>query len=342
MQTLVSKSSFGAIGNDYSTYCDISADGRLVTFRSGASNLVIADANGVYDQFVHDLQTGITTRVSLSSTGIEANGSVHNECAISADGQIVAFASFADNLVSGDSNGKWDVFTHNRSNGATTRVSVHTLGTQGNWDSFFPRLSADGRYVVYQSSADNLVAGDSNGAIDCFLHDRVPDQTFRVSLNQSNGQIAQHCSRPSISANARYITFSSLDGSIVSGDTNGAIDVFLRDRASASAINTILLLGPSQAAVGEIVRFEWFAAPPNSTYYFAYSFVATGSIISGHTFDLVSPTMLGSGLNSNFGGGFYLSNPLPPAAAGLTVYLEVAASTGIGLEDSYPRSLTIY
>jgi len=90
----------------------------------------------------------------------------------------VAFQSSASNLVAGDTNGKSDAFVHDCVTGKTTRVSVDTAGTQGNADSFASAISADGRYVVLRSSADNLVDGDTNGEEDAFVHDRLLDNTM--------------------------------------------------------------------------------------------------------------------------------------------------------------------
>ena len=343
IQTLVSKSSFGAFGNAHSTYSDLSADGQLITFASNATNLVPGDSNGFSDQFVHDLKSGITTRVSLSSGGAQGDYGVHNECAISANGQVVAFGSRATNLVSGDTNGRWDIFVHDRGSGQTERVSIHTLGTQANLDSHYPDLSADGRYVGFTSAATNLISGDTNAFDDTFLHDRQTGKTVRTSLDQFGDQIDSHGFYQAMSADARYVVFTCLSNNVVSGDTNGAMDVFLRDRVSAAPKNTMLLIGPRTASVGDVVQFQWFAAPASSSYWFAYSFNASGSIIAGHEFDLVAPTTLASGTNSTMGSGFFNSAPLPPASSGLTVYLEAAAMDGSGLlYDSYPRALTIF
>ncbi|MDD3610733.1 MAG: IPTL-CTERM sorting domain-containing protein [Halothiobacillaceae bacterium] len=115
---------------------------------------------------------GDTTRVSVDSSGNEGNYG-GDESAISADGRYVAFSSYADNLVAGDGNGSTDIFVHDRQTGTTTRVSVDSSGNEGNSYSYFPAISADGRYVAFYSYADNLVAGDGNGAADVFVHELV-------------------------------------------------------------------------------------------------------------------------------------------------------------------------
>jgi hypothetical protein len=168
--------SSGNEGNGNSLRAAISADGRYVAFMSWASNLVPGDTNGSADVFVHDLQTGATTRLSVDSDGNQGNGDSWNP-AISADGRYVAFQSWASNLVPGDTNGSADVFVHDLQTGATTRLSVDSSGNEGNDESYDPAVSADGRYVAFESLASNLVPGDTNDEWDIFVHDRGPTPT---------------------------------------------------------------------------------------------------------------------------------------------------------------------
>jgi hypothetical protein len=165
----VSVDSSGAEGDGFSEWGSISADGRLVAFSSVATNLVGGDANGVSDVFVHDRSTGATERVSVDSAGGEADG-ISFMPSIS-DGGLVAFQSFATNLVSGDTNGHGDIFVHDPASGTTVRVSVDSNGTQANWGSQRPRISADGAVVTFRSDANNLVSGDTNNYADIFVND---------------------------------------------------------------------------------------------------------------------------------------------------------------------------
>jgi Tol biopolymer transport system component len=238
--TRVSVASDGGQGNDWSGGPSISADGRYVAFESIASNLVSGDTNdfcGYYhddncgDIFIHDRQTGQTTRVSVASDGTQGNEE-STWLSISADGRYVAFASLASNLVSGDTNGGADVFVHDRQTGQTTRVSVASDGTQGNGDSYFPSISADGRYVAFSSYAGNLVSGDTNGEADIFVHDRQTGQTTRVSVASDDSQGNEESRWLSISADGRYVAFASEASNLVSGDTNGETDVFVHDRGA--------------------------------------------------------------------------------------------------------------
>jgi Tol biopolymer transport system component len=171
---------------------------------------------------------GTTSRVSVSSTGVQADGQ-SDQPALSADGRYVAFASDATNLVLGDTNGCRDVFVRDRTTGVTTRVSVASDGAQANGHSYLPALSADGRYVAFVSGASNLDGGTS-GYWDVFVHDRVTGQTSRVSVS-SSGIGSDSISRaPSISADGRYVAFLSEATTLVPDDTNAKMDVFVRDR----------------------------------------------------------------------------------------------------------------
>jgi Tol biopolymer transport system component len=176
------RASIGARGeaNGHSSGAVLSSDGRVVAFESWGSNLVDGDFNSAPDIFVHDFNTGRTTRVSVRSDGGEAGGHCRGP-AISANGRFVAFNSFAENLVDGDNNYMSDVFVHDRERRTTARVSVRSGGAQANKDSETADISADGRLVVFQSVADNLVANDTNKKQDIFVHDRATGETVRVS-----------------------------------------------------------------------------------------------------------------------------------------------------------------
>ena len=230
--TRVSVATGGGQANFDSFDPSISADGRYVAFTSDATNLVSGDTNGEQDIFVHDRQTGQTTRVSVASDGTQArSGTIYGSLSpsISADGRYVAFHSYADNLVSGDTNLSPDVFVHDRQTGQTTRVSVASDGTQANNVSAHPSISADGRYVAFVSFANNLVSGDT-GYVDVFVHDRQTGQTTRVSVATGGGQANGNSYGPSISADGRYVAFESDATNLVSGDTNFSTDVFVHDR----------------------------------------------------------------------------------------------------------------
>lgn len=278
--TRASVDSNGFEGNDVSWLPSISANGRYVAFSSDATNLVAGDTNNLSDIFVHDMQTGITTLVSVDSNGVQGNGDVYSssisgdgryvafmsystnlvlggtsgpnifvqdmlagtttlvsvdsngnqanegtpDAVISDNGRYVTFSTYASNLVPGDTNGLGDVFVHDMQTGITTRVSVDSNGSEGNggsWDSF---ISADGRYVVFDSGANNLVPDDNNGTVDIFVHDMQIGITSLVSTGSND--LSYY---PSISADGRYVAFESFASNLVSDDSNGKEDVFIRD-----------------------------------------------------------------------------------------------------------------
>ena len=172
--TRLSVASDGSQGDLHSLSPSISADGRYVAFVSWADNLVVGDTNGFEDIFMHDRQTGETTRVSVASNGAHGNLSVWWLSSISADGRFVAFRSDSSNMVVGDTNAVSDVFVHDRVTGETTRVSIASDEVQGTQASGFNgiSISANGRYVVFDSLSTNLVLGDTNGKSDIFVRDR--------------------------------------------------------------------------------------------------------------------------------------------------------------------------
>jgi hypothetical protein len=243
----------------------ISASGRYVAFESFATNLVSGDTNSATDVFVRDCTTNATNRVSVASNGTQAYGSSYTP-AISADGRYVAFSSDANNLVPNDTNGWSDIFVHDRDAHHTTKVSVASDGTQGNQSSSWPAISADGRYVAFDSTASTLVANDTNGWSDIFVHDRETGQTTRVSVTSEGVQGNQASWHPAISANGRYVAFDSRATNLVPGDSNGTWDVFVHDRATGAttrvSVSTQGVQGygrstrPAISADGRVVAFE--------------------------------------------------------------------------------------
>jgi Tol biopolymer transport system component len=312
--TRVSVSSAGAQANGGSDKPSISADGRYVAFESQASNLVAGDTNATEDVFVHDRQTGTTTRVSVSSAGAQGDGH-SNAPSISADGRYVAFHSGATNLVPTDTNNWYDVFVHDRQSGTTTRVSVSSAGGQGNGTSRWASISADGRYVAFNSSASNLVPGDTNDAYDVFVHDRQMGSTTRVSVSSAGAEGNGESEVPSISADGRYVGFESTAANLVPGDTNGYYDVFVHDRACLS-----ITTSPASQTVcaGQAVAFGVTAEgdPP-----LTYQWRRNGIDIPGAT------------------GATYAIASATPADAGS---YDVVVTNGCGSLTSDGATLTVY
>jgi hypothetical protein len=179
---------------------------------------------------------GDIERVSISSDGIQGNDYSINP-SLSSDGRYVAFLSEATTLVPDDNNSAADVFVHDRSNGTTTRVSVDSGGNEANGDSYVPEISGNGRYVVFTSAASNLVANDTNGVNDVFVHDRQDGTTRRVSVHSNGDEGNSYSSRPSISGDGQYIAFDSQASNLVDGDTNGLTDVFLHSNGQTQLVS---------------------------------------------------------------------------------------------------------
>ncbi len=205
----------------------ISADGRFITFGSTASNLVKDDENAVADVFVRDRVAGTTTRVSVSSAGDEANGSSRDP-SISGDGRYVAFTSDATNLFGADGNADQDIFVHNMKRGTTRRISVSSADEEADGSSSYASISADGRYVAFDSFAENLIADDTNDAADVFLRDRKRRTTVRVSVTNAGAEGDSASEYPFLSSNGRFVAFQSQATNLVGNDTNATTDIYVR------------------------------------------------------------------------------------------------------------------
>ncbi|MEM7592970.1 MAG: hypothetical protein AAF383_15880 [Cyanobacteria bacterium P01_A01_bin.83] len=236
----ISVSNNGTQANGQSGSNSINDDGRFVTFESNATNLVSGDSNGQTDTFIYDSSNQTVELISLAPDGSTTNGS-SNSGSISGDGNYVAFASFANNLVPNDDNEQRDIFLYNRVNQAIELISVANDGTQANGLSLFSAINANGRYVVFESNADNLVANDTNGSKDIFVRDRVNQTTSRIKVGLNGAQANSDLNLGSISDDGRYISFWSDASNLVPGDTNGFSDVFVYDRVNQTTelVNSI-------------------------------------------------------------------------------------------------------
>jgi Tol biopolymer transport system component len=274
----------GVQANWYSNFPAISADGRFVSFWSKASNLVAGDTNFYSDIFVRNRQTGTTQRVSIGPGGRQSNGDVGEESSISADGRFIAFASQATHLVPGDTNNTADVFVRDRQTGTTERVSVGPGGVQANAGCRSLAISPDGRYVVFYTYASNLVKGDTNGWYDVFLRDRKYGITRRVSVGPDGSQGNKDSGYAAISADGRFVAFSSFASNLVSADTNNQIDIFVRDRQTHATERVNVGPGGVQAN-GDSSLLEPPAISANGRFV-AFS-SAAGNLVPGDTNDEV-------------------------------------------------------
>lgn len=234
---MISKASNGSTGGGGNSAAPaMSANGLLVAFHSEASDLVAVDGNGVGDVFVYNTQSAVMERVSLDSTGGDPNNeSVFPD--ISDDGQFVVFKSFASDLGS-CTTGQGDIFVRDTVNDTNTCISQASGGGNSNGESSSPAISGDGSTVVFSSIASNLLASssDTNGIADIFKRDSAAaTATSRVSVTSTGAETTALSAYPSVSSDGRFVSFESADTNLVTGDTNGVNDVFVRDTQGTNA-----------------------------------------------------------------------------------------------------------
>ncbi|NYB52681.1 MAG: PD40 domain-containing protein [Methanobacteriaceae archaeon] len=266
----------GVQANDDSRCAFISANGRYVVFNSEATNLVADDTNQQTDIFVHDRYTHTTELVSKGWAGAQSNG-MSVWCAINENGRYVSFWSYASNLVADDTNNRADVFVYDRDTGLMERVSLGPGGAQGNsWSggNCCPWISADGRYVVFDSAATNLVPDDTNRQNDLFVHDRILHLTERVNLGPGGVQANAVSAWPAISADGRYVVYYSQATNLVPDDTNALADVFLYDRITHQTQRISVGMGGTEATGG----WSTFPVISANNRYVAFSSSATNLV----------------------------------------------------------------
>jgi Tol biopolymer transport system component len=286
----VSINTNGQAGDGTSWYPDINADGRFIAFWSSATNLVLNDTNGVSDVFLHDRTTGVTERVSVDSFGNQGNGT-SSYPSVDAEGRLVAFDSYASNLVPGDTNNSCDVngngvfsencrdvFVRDLVTGVTERVSVDSFGNEGAEGyegAYVESISPDGRFVTFDADFPNLVSDDTNTCgnhmrsgtcTDVFIRDRQVGTTERVSIDSAGKQGNGVAATSDVSTHGRYVVFWSHATNLVPEDTNGQPDVFLHDRQTgATTILTTVSAFPwprisatgRYAAIGDVALGEF-------------------------------------------------------------------------------------
>ena len=263
--TRVSVATGGGQANGNSIAPAISKDGRYVAFYSDASNLVAGDTNRARDVFVHDRQTGETTRVSVAQDGSQANGESFAP-AISGDGRYVVFSSSASNLVAGDTNNANDIFVRDRVANTTTRLSLALGGAEPNAGSYAPAISADGNVVAYESDATNLVSGDANGQRDVFVYDRSSGTTTRASVSTDGTEGDAPSGQAALDADGSVVAFSSFADNLIPLDENFTSDIFVRERQTGTTTRVSVYTGdfeadgnsfhPALSADGRLVAFE--------------------------------------------------------------------------------------
>ncbi|MBE0670822.1 MAG: TIR domain-containing protein [Anaerolineales bacterium] len=290
--SLISHDPKGEPGNDNSSSPFISANGNFIVFESHATNLAATGGNGTTQIYLYDIASGNISLVSLAPDGSPADGDATSP-SVSADGQLVLFESYAENLLangignespafiydqrtglvsaliadmselsypvshffneyfydvklsadgqyavgniviegSGSLN-EWfhdEIFYYNRHSGEFKIISTSANGSLGDMDSASPKISTNGRFIVFSSEATNLVSDDLNIAWDIFVFDVELEKIIRVSTAVDGAQPNGNSFNPTISGDGRYVTFTSLASNLVTGDTNGLLDIFLFD-----------------------------------------------------------------------------------------------------------------
>jgi hypothetical protein len=230
---LMSPRSNGGDGNGVSQgYIDnLSNNGRYAAFESVATNLVVDDENELQDIFVHNIKTGKTRRVSITSDGDEVTDESSSAPALSGNGRRVAFISDSEDLVGGDNNEVTDIFVHNLETRKTKRVSVSSNGDEGDQPAGDqPDVSRNGRFVAFHTTSQ-LVGKDNNDDADIYVRDLRERRTHLVSIHSNGDAVTDGESiYPQISENGRFIVFNSSSSELINSDANGVVDVFIHDR----------------------------------------------------------------------------------------------------------------
>jgi len=297
----------GSQGNGANWGAAISADGRFVAFNSSSSNLVPGDTNGVDDVMLRDTCAGTpagctpsTTRVSVANDGTQGDSRSASPT-MSADGRFVAFYSEASNLVPDDTNETGDSFVHDTCFGApagctpsTVRVSMANDGSQGNDASWVGSISANGRFVAFDSRATNLVTGYT-GAGDVFVRDTcagapascTPSTTLVSVASGSQGNQGAGGGTPVISANGRFVSFGSYSSNLVAGDTNDNGDVFIRDTCigaptGCTPFTTLVSVGIDGSQGNNDSWISWGAPVSGEGRFVAFTTWATNFVPGGN------------------------------------------------------------
>jgi hypothetical protein len=241
----------GGIGGDENSGIGrVTPDGNYVVFDSDATNLVSGDNNFLQDIFIKNMQTGVTTRVNTTNTGIEAQFQDSFYGTISNDGRYISFLSSDSTLVPGDSNGVNDAFVKDTATGSLQRINTDSLGTQANNAAYGPSISGNGQSIIFYSQATNLVTNDLNTSTDVFIKDLTTGATSRVSVDSNEGEANGSSYSASISSDGRYAAFVSLADNLVANDNNAVADIFVRDLVEGETVR-VSINASGQEANGE-------------------------------------------------------------------------------------------
>ncbi|WOH39431.1 thrombospondin type 3 repeat-containing protein [Thalassotalea fonticola] len=226
---LVSKNTAGVTGNGNSHQPSMSDDGRYVAFRSHSTNLNAADTDTLPDIYVYDRQSDTLALISKNTAGVKGNG-WSTFPSISGDGRYVAFRSHSTNLDAADTDTWADIYLYDRQDDVMELVSKNAAGVKGNGYSYTPSVSGDGGYVTFSSRSTNLDAADTDTREDIYVYDRQDDVLELVSKSTAGVKGNYDSNKPSISANGRYVAFSSFATNLDATDTVIGYDIYVYDR----------------------------------------------------------------------------------------------------------------
>ncbi len=290
--SLCSASGEGVEGNSSSYLPSISADGTYVAFQSYSSNLIPGHPTTHLQVFRKDLVTGEVMLCSARSDGVQGNSNSFNP-SISADGRYVAFSSISDNLIPSAAISGQQIYRKDLATGEIVLVSSSLQGTKGDGVSSFPSINSDGRYIAFESEADNLVPGVSSAFSQVYRKDVVSGKIMLASSSSAGSQGNGESAHPDISADGRFVAFKSESGNLTPGVSVGRQHAYRKDLQSG-AVNlcsstvagaqgndhSCINDGPSISADGAYVSFETKATNLSS-------FIVSGknAIVRKHVID---------------------------------------------------------
>jgi hypothetical protein len=282
---LVSVSSNGTQGNGdsggtvvsapYKEYdpVSVSADGHVIAFTSSATNLVSQSVGGL---LIRDTNAGTTILGSAAADGTPASGAFPS---LSADGRVLAFASASSNLPNPATYGYTQgIYVRDLSAGSIKRIDTASDGTPGNGISSLSSISADGRFVAFQSTASNLLPGASSGGI--FVYDRKSG-AMKIASISSDGSVQAYGESPRVSASGRYVLFASSDPNLVPNDTNGKTDAFVHDFVTGETMRVNVASDGTQDSCGVVVTSVVSPLAISADGRYA-AFYSCGDLVPGH------------------------------------------------------------
>ena len=338
--TLITSTTDGSPSNDNGsrfTPPGVSDDGNIVSFVSNSTNLVPGASEDGWYVFARNRSAGTTLRVGLVGGG--GHSGSERPLSMTGDGRFVAFESYSENL--GNGLPRYQIFVRDMQTAGMTLVSVASDGTPGDHDGLAPSLSSDGRFVAFESRSTSLVVGDTNGWNPCygddiFVHDLATEETTRVSVDSSGAQANCDSHLPSVSADGRYVAFSSLASNLVPDDTNGANDVFVHDRQTGETTRVSISPNGTQMNYGS----NWPSISGDGRLVAVVSFSAGYSDIYVHD-RITATTILASHAPTGARGNYYSLRPVI-SKDGRFVAFDSGASNLVPGDTNYRDDVFLY